>query len=1293
MGEIERGIRYAGLKLQIDGAAEFERTLGSINRELKLSQEELKKVTNEYGRNERNIETLTARKEQLETAVRLNVEQQKKLREMLANVVEEYGANSKEAETFAIQIAKAEAESVLLNRQLRETTEDLRRQQEALNPSRWEQFSQQLAEISEKMQNMGERLTDIGETITDRVSAPLINFGKSAVETFIQFDDRMRSVAATMGTTAEETDRLTTVAREMAAATQFSATEAADALYYMALAGWDVNQAIDALPGLLGLAAASGTNLGTAADIVTDGLTAMGYAASDAGRFADVLAAAASNSNTNVEMMGQAFKYAAPLAGTFGFSMEDLALTTGLMADSGIKASQAGTTMRNLFLEMATPMEIIVDGMTVAAVETENLDGSMRDLRPILEELRHEFAGLTDSQKMQAAEALVGKSAISGFLAVINASDEDFYALAYAIDTSTDSAQAMADTMQAGLGGQIGLMKSALEETSLVIGTALAPMLIELTQLVTGIITKFNELDDGTQAVIIGVGLFAAALGPVVTAIGGFIQNVGIIAGAFGKLSANLAMQGGVLTVLKGAWAKFTAVLMMNPFVAIAVAIAALAVGIGVLISNMRKNNEEAQALNSETEQLAARHEALTAAMERGADAFLENSQAMEDNKTHALGLLDSISELAERGNLTGSEMFELTRTIDELNNIIPGLSLGYDAVTGSLIDLANGQEVSNEQLQQYIELAMEQQKMDAAMEETFRLRMEQIELERELAEVTARRAEVEAETFGIGDWINGTRKASNELLAELTAAEETYRAALDANIETQEALGEAIEASVAILEEFELGQTSVAESLEGVSLLLYEQGLDFADWEQMQADALDKISNSFENYKQITTNMFDTVKERASISIEEMTENLRANAAAVEEWSENMRILVERGVDQGIIDQLKAGGVEAAASVRELVNASDEELAELETAFRDSTAAAMAATRNELDPAGMSESFSELIDQVATSILENNAISDSLIDTLADAYESMNEKVEEIGFDEVGENIVDGAIQGIDNRMGDLQEKSEEMAEDGVLNPLTETFVMNSPSKKTMEIGEFVGEGLIEGMENTKSNIIDTATQLATAIITAINDKINSGVFEVQQSIRNLVQGVRSTAESEVNSANFATIGENMASGVARGIDSGGGLVQNAARNLINKAMSAMKSAADIRSPSRKTMEFGEFLGEGLKIGLDSYLQPLEESAKDITKSMLNVLNFTADPNLGELTLNVAAADVGANSVRPQHSQENGRSETAPTEISITGNNFYIREEADIDKIATKIWQKTNRNLAQARRIGGAFA
>ena len=287
------------------------------------------------------------------------------------------------------------------------------------------------------------------------------------VKTYMDFEAQMKKVQAISGASGADFEALTAKAKEMGAATQFSATESAQALEYMAMAGWKTDDMLGGISGIMDLAAASGEDLGRVSDIVTDALTAFGLQASDSAHFADVLAQASSNSNTNVSMMGMTFKYVAPIAGALKYSIEDVGTAVGLMANAGIKGEQAGTSLRAMMTRLVDPPKEAGSAMDRLGITVKNADGTMKPFRQTMKDLRSTFAGLTDAEKAEAASAIAGQEAMSGFLAIVNASEADFDKLTASIDNAEGAAGNMAKTVNDNLKGDLKSLSSIWESVQL----------------------------------------------------------------------------------------------------------------------------------------------------------------------------------------------------------------------------------------------------------------------------------------------------------------------------------------------------------------------------------------------------------------------------------------------------------------------------------------------------------------------------------------------------------------------------------------------------------------------------------------------------------------------------------------------------------------------------------------------------------------------------------------------------------------------------------------------------------
>lgn len=468
------------------------------------------------------------------------------------------GEDSEETQKLKAEYEKLSSQLSTSESQITKTETAITKQEAAVNQSKaaltemeaeLKNVNAELArapfdEYAAKAEKVGGTLTSVGQKLLP-LSTGIAGLGVAAVKTTADFDSEMSKVSAISGATGTDLDKLRGKAREMGAKTKFSASEAAQGMQYMAMAGWKTQDMMDGLEGIMNLAAASGEDLASTSDIVTDALTAFGLSAKDSSHFSDILAAASSNANTNVSMMGETFKYAAPVLGSLGYTAEDAALAIGLMANAGIKSSQAGTSLRGAITNLAKPTDTVAAAMDKYGISLTDSSGKMLSLRELMEQLRQKLGGLSEAEQAQAAAALFGKEAMSGMLAIINGSDKDFEKLAGAIDNCDGSSEKMANTMNDNLQGQITILMSQLQELAISFGEILMPKIRDIVTHIQNFVDKLNAMDEGQKETILRVGMFVAALAPMLMGLGKVITFSANVSRALGTLSAGLVKAGG----------------------------------------------------------------------------------------------------------------------------------------------------------------------------------------------------------------------------------------------------------------------------------------------------------------------------------------------------------------------------------------------------------------------------------------------------------------------------------------------------------------------------------------------------------------------------------------------------------------------------------------------------------------------------------------------------------------------------------------------------------------------------
>ena len=506
--------RIKGITVEIGGdTTGLEKALKGVNSSIKTTQSALKDVERLLKLDPTNTELLTQKQKLLKDAISSTSEKLETLKEAQKQAKEQL-------ERGELGQDKYDA----LQREIVETEQELKRLQEQAATT--SVTLEKIAAAGDKFEKAGDSITNAGKQISV-ASAAVTGLGVAAVKTAADFDSAMANVAAISGATGDDLQALRDKAREMGEKTKFSASEAADAMSYMAMAGWKTGDMLSGIEGIMNLAAASGEDLATTSDIVTDALTAFGLTAEDSAHFADILAAASSNANTNVSMMGETFKYCAPVAGALGYSAEDVAEAIGLMGNAGIKSTQAGTALRTMMTKLQGELKLSGEALGEVTIQTANADGSMRELSDILADCRTAFSKMSESEAAAAAETLVGKNAMSGFLALMNSAPGDIDKLRNAIENCDGSAEDMAAIMQDNLNGQLTILKSQLEELAISFGEMLMPVIRKVVTAVQGFVDKLNNMDEAQRKTIITIGLVIAALGPFLVILGTVISTVG----------------------------------------------------------------------------------------------------------------------------------------------------------------------------------------------------------------------------------------------------------------------------------------------------------------------------------------------------------------------------------------------------------------------------------------------------------------------------------------------------------------------------------------------------------------------------------------------------------------------------------------------------------------------------------------------------------------------------------------------------------------------------------------------
>ena len=1072
----------------------------------------------------------------------------------------------------------------------------------------------------QKMQALGQSVSQVGQKLTTHLTVPLTAAAAAALKVTADFDSAMSQVRAISGATGEQFDALREKARALASESKFSATEVAEGFSYMAMAGWDTQAMLDGIGGVLQLAAASGEDLATTSDIVTDALTAFGLSASDSAHFADVLAAASSNANTNVSMMGETFKYVAPVAGAMGYDVEDVAVAIGLMANSGIKASQAGTALRNILTKLAKPTKESSTAMEALDISLTDAEGNMKPFMEVIEDLRDRFSGLSEAEAAQYAAMLAGQNGMSGLLAIVNAAPADFETLTAAIDNCDGATADMAATMQDNLTGRLTELKSKAEELGISFGDLLVPKAEAVVEAASNLITWISGLDEGTKNLVINVGLAAAAAGPLLSAFGSLAQGAGAVATAMGKM-ANAIAGGGAAGVVY------------------AFGLAAAAVGIYyAAVTGIAEAQNKA---NAEAERTSTSFHGIARRIQEAGDAYSSAISAIDAEQANVTGLVGSLESLIAANDGTAASQQKIQSAVKALNDAVPNLGLEYDGLTNSV-------NLTRDAILRLAQAQANQARIEAAQAELVPLMEERATAEQELADAQAELADAQAvydqavqdynahlgEAPGIVtnyadamnnaaadvDWaagrvdycqyvfdeLDGKTNALTDEILELSGGLDEGSGALEGTGDAAEGAGDALEE----LSEEELAAQEAAEKaaeayqqlcddLSGMPEIVSLTGMSVTELADMLTGAgmsAEQFRSGVESVRDGIVNGFEEMAEGSKISADDMIANLQGNLARQQEWSGNMRTLWAQsfgdegmgGTVRGFLSYLAQQGPEYAGVVAEFANGGYDKLVEAASQWN---AAGQQAGQDYADGVAMGNYVAQ----------------------------------------ESGAELAGGAAEGMEGASGDMQASGESAA-----NAAVEGFdsVDGKPS------GEEIAGEFGAGLDGKNGDLKTAGENAAKAALEGFDDVDGapSGealAGEFATGIGNKAGEVGDAAEAAANDAkeqakvDTSPVGEYFSSGLAAGIRAGRSGVIRAAIEVMKEAVQAAKEAGRIESPSKVMRdEVGKFLTEGIAVGmLDAgALQSLESSADALVSALANW--FRVDMESAESEVTSAVSD-----------------------------------------------------------------
>ena len=1101
-------------------------------RQVKLANSEFKAATAGMDDWSQSAVGLKAKLTQLDSTLSAQKKQLSLLEKELELTEKEYGKNSAAADRVRIALNNQKAAIANTEKQIDQYNDELKDA---------EKYGDNYTETMEEMNDATEQVSD-GFTVMKGALANLVadgirkaisafkEFTKETIAVGANFEASMSKVGAISGASAEELQQLTDKAKEMGETTIFSASESADAFQYMAMADWDVNDMLNGIEGIMNLAAASGEDLATTSDIVTDALTAMGYSAGDAGRLADVMAAASSNANTNVGLMGQTFQYAAPIIGALGYNMEDAAVAIGLMANAGIKGQKSGTALRSILTRLSAPPKEAADAMEELGISltTVGEDGTekMKDLDTVMQELRKAFDGLSETQQTQYAKSIAGQEAMSGLLAIVNAGAGDYNKLTEAVKESSGAAEEMAQTMNDNVAGQMTLLKSKIEGIQIQIYEKLKPALSDAVDTFSGALDKIDW-----DSVAKGLGKiakkFAEFFAYCVDHFGDIVEvvkSVGkVLIATFvvNKIATFISTVAGLVTTFKTlktatesatvAQKALNAAQAANVVGAIAAAVTGL-VSAFLLFSDTTDEVEEHLASLNEYEQKQVDEiYAMRDAYKEVKEARDEAVADIEAEFTNYQALAAELDELVD-ANGKVKEGYE-----DRVNFILTTLN---EAV-GTEMQLVDGVIENYQQEKQALEDLIETKKAEAYLDANKDAYAEAI---KNRGDALQNFIEVQNQYKAKQKELNDLQEEQNRIngltieqyAQEIGSTDNLKNAEYQLWVEKQK-LNKEIEAT-----KIGLGQLHMATDRAEETFVSYNSTIE--NYEGLSSAIISgdtaKISEALQNM----ANDFITAETGTEQSLQNQVDTYKKQY-------EEMKKAVEQGsavVTQEMVDDM-----------RDMIGKSVDELNKFHKQAETS------------GKTGMQKYISGMESMTGEVSLQAELIRYQTAKTLGADVSS---------FEQSGKDNAQGYINGLSSMQPKINLTAGGLGT-GAVNSLNNAQESHSPSAITTESGENFGQGFINGMSNKRSAIWDMAYSLARRAINALKQgqkegspsklTYQSGVYftegyingiasqqkALQKTVSSMVQSLFKTVQ-KTEAFNFETTATASAANITKAIE-----------------------------------------------------------------------------------------------------------------------------------------------------------
>ena len=982
-----------------------------------------------------------------------------------------------------------------LQREIVKTENDLKQLQ--LQASKWAQAGAKIEEFSNKIKNVSKTLDNLGNTFTTRLTLPVLAIGTAAVTTGNDFEAQMSRVQAIAGATADELEQLTNQAIDLGASTTFSASEVASGMENLASAGFTTQEIMDAMPGLLDLAASSGADLARSSEIAASAIRGFGLEANSSAHIADVFAEASARTNAQVEDMGEAMKYIAPVANTMGLSIEEVAAAIGIMSDAGIKGEQAGTTLRGALVRLTKPtskMQAVMDDLGISFYDNE---GKMKSLAEMVSMLQEATAGLTEEEEQYALTTIFGTESLSGMTALISRGSDDLRDMTKEFENADGAAKDMADTMLDNTKGSIEELKGSLESAGIAIQKSLSPFIRDLAEKIQDLVDDFNDLTDEEKENVIKTALLVAAIGPAIK----ILSTLGSTLGTVGKGISVVTTGIGVFKT--GAQSASSAA---NIFAKVLKGITspaglvttAITVATGAIVYFATKQTE-AQKKAQETAE----------AVSETKQSFEQYTASIDKNTQSEINHIEYVRRLSE----------ELGRLVDENGKVKEGYESRVsfilnelNSALGTEYELNNGIIDSYKKLQGEIGETIEKKEAQLILQGEEEKQVEAINAEKEAWKqindiLDQLGMSYEEAKKKVDDWYNAQQKLISEAGYLMTDDEKSaYETYTDKEIQAMETL---------------------VQSYEDASSTL-KQSVDTR--KQYQEDYALFVEGK---YDEIGSTIKDTVKDYSNNTELELKNNilkqvqlLDRNKKLYEEYGtdvakeqyeqsqENLRILAEELSSRAQLPHiLGAFEIEAWKSLgKNCYSVYSEEISKLPTTMQNqiqkATGIVIANTPEFAAKAG------EMGKQVAENFDKNATAKESALKTLQGFYEGLNDeekkellkktvgkRADEVAkefekgdYETSGKNVLKGLYSGLSNRSlgSSLVNKAAQIAKN-IANQFNIEWDEHSPSKLMKKKAEYFLSPILTVFSKEESELVKKAKEVARGISEGFSTQFNS--------------------------------------------------------------------------------------------------------------------------------------------------------------------------------------------------------